>query len=100
MLGPNNLGFSLVKTETSRGIEKEKGIRGLVSLYNSGKTLVGAGENDELRTDVGAVPEAEGTTPSGVTQSLKAGTFAMMIISRKCKLCLISLKSDVRFWWF
>lgn len=47
-----------MKTETSRGIEKEKGIRGLVSLHNSGKTVVGARENDELRTDVGAVPEA------------------------------------------
>lgn len=46
------------ETETSRGIEKEKGIRGLVPLHNSGKTMVGARENDELRTDVGAVPEA------------------------------------------
>lgn len=86
MLGLNNLGFSLVKTETSRGIEEEKGIRGLVSLYNSGKAMVGARENDELRTDVGAMPEAEGTTPSCVTQSLKAGTFAKKIISRNSNL--------------
>lgn len=50
--------LSCEKTETSRGIEKEKGIRGLVSLHNSGKTMVGARENDELRTDAGAVPEA------------------------------------------
>lgn len=63
----------LLKTETSRGIEEEKGIRSLVSVHNSRKTMVGARENDELRTDVGAMPEAEGTTPSGVTESLKAG---------------------------
>lgn len=43
--------------------------------------MVGARENDELRADDRAVPEAEGTTPSSITQTLKAGTFAMTIIS-------------------
>lgn len=43
--------------------------------------MVGAREDDELRTNVGAVPEAEGTTPSSITQSLKAGTFAVTMIS-------------------
>lgn len=43
--------------EISRGIEKEKGIRGLVFLYNSGKIMVGVRENDEFRMDVGVVLE-------------------------------------------
>jgi len=46
----------LLKTETSRGIEEEKGIRSLVPVHNSRKTMVGARESNELRTNGGAMP--------------------------------------------
>ncbi|KFK22771.1 hypothetical protein AALP_AAs53681U000100 [Arabis alpina] len=38
---------------------------------SSGKIMVGAREIDELWADGKAVPEAEGTTPSSITQTLK-----------------------------